>query len=173
MNIATTSEYTAATTADSVGVKMPNFRPKMMMNGSIKAQKLSMTARPISRPDFLGGGVMFSLRTSHHHATASPMPISTPGMRPARNSLVIETPPMTPNTTKPMLGGMMGPITPEAAIKPPARLVVPSLHHHGHEQRRERGGVRHGRARQGGEDAGGHNRYVAEPALDVADGRER
>src|SRR5215204_2433 len=123
MNIATISEYTAATTADSVGVKMPNFRPKMMMNGSIKAQKLSTTARPTSRPDFFGGGTMFSLRTSHHQATARPMPMRTPGTSPARNSLVIETPPMTPNTTKPMLGGMMGPITPAAAISPPARAL--------------------------------------------------
>src|SRR4029453_10249516 len=44
MNIATNSAYTAQTTAASVGVKMPNLRPKMMIPGSISAQTASTSA---------------------------------------------------------------------------------------------------------------------------------
>ena len=46
-----------------------------------------------------------------------------PGTMPARNSLVIDTPPTTPNTTKPMLGGITGPMMPEAAMRPPERAL--------------------------------------------------
>lgn len=38
---------------------------------------------------------------------------------PARNSLEIETLAATPKMTKPIEGGMIGPITPDAAIRPP------------------------------------------------------
>ena len=37
---------------------------------------------------------------------------------PARNSLEIETPPATPKSTKPMLGGMTGAMMPPAATRP-------------------------------------------------------
>ena len=47
-----------------------------------------------------------------------------PGTSPARNSLVIDTPPTTPKITKPMLGGITGPITPEAAISPPESALL-------------------------------------------------
>ncbi|MNT57299.1 hypothetical protein D3C72_1946600 [compost metagenome] len=40
----TSSEYIAATTAASVGVKMPNFKPPMMITGSISAQTPSRSA---------------------------------------------------------------------------------------------------------------------------------
>jgi hypothetical protein len=51
-----------------------------------------------------------------------------PGTRPAKNNLVIDTPPTTPKITKPMLGGMTGPITPEAAMRPPeSGLLWPAL----------------------------------------------
>ena len=36
---------------------------------------------------------------------------------------MIDTPPTTPKMTKPIEGGMTGPITPEAAISPPARAL--------------------------------------------------
>ena len=47
---------------------------------------------------------------------------------PARNSFVIETPPTTPKITKPMLGGMTGPMMPAAAMRPPdLALLCPAL----------------------------------------------
>jgi hypothetical protein len=59
---------------------------------------------------------------------ARPRPSIRPGTIPARNSLEIETPPATPKMTKPMLGGMTGPMMPEAAIRPPERaLSCPAL----------------------------------------------
>ena len=42
---------------------------------------------------------------------------------PARNSFEIDTPPVTPNSTKPMLGGMTGPMTPLAATSPAAYIL--------------------------------------------------
>ncbi|MGY4326777.1 hypothetical protein ACVWWG_001194 [Bradyrhizobium sp. LB7.2] len=39
---------------------------------------------------------------------------------PARNSLEIDTLAATPKMTKPMLGGMTGPMTPPAATRPAA-----------------------------------------------------
>ena len=42
---------------------------------------------------------------------------------PARNSLEIDTLAATPKITKPMLGGMIGPMTPQAAIRPPERAL--------------------------------------------------
>ena len=41
---------------------------------------------------------------------------------------MIDTPPTTPNITKPMLGGITGPITPDAAMSPPeSDLLWPAL----------------------------------------------
>ena len=71
MNTDTISAYTAATTAASVGVKIPNFRPKMMMNGSTSAQNALTNACTSSPADLRGGGTMRSLRTSHHQANHS------------------------------------------------------------------------------------------------------
>src|SRR5690348_428460 len=105
MNIATNSAYTAHTTAASVGVKMPNLSPKMMMAGSISAHTPSTSDRIISRPLFFGSGWMFSFRDTHHHATASPRPIMRPGTMPARNSLEMDSPAATPKMMNPMLGG--------------------------------------------------------------------
>jgi len=68
----------------------------------------------------LGGGVRFSLRTTHHQETHNPAPSSRPGTMPARKSLVIETPAATPKMTKPMLGGITGAIMPPAATRPAA-----------------------------------------------------
>src|ERR671930_26422 len=118
MTTATNSEYAAATTADSVGVKMPNRSPRMMMNGKSSAQKPETIALATSFNDFLGGGALVSLRTCHHQAKASARPISSPGTMPARNSLEIDRLAATPKITKPMLGGITGPMIPEAAISP-------------------------------------------------------
>ncbi len=48
-------------------------------------------------------------------------PIMMPGTIPAKNSFVIEIPPATPKTTKPIDGGMMGAIMPPEAIRPADR----------------------------------------------------
>src|SRR4030095_9647058 len=106
------------TPAASVGVKMPNLRPKRMIPGRSSAQMPSANARVSSPTDFFGGGVMFSVRVTHHHATASPAPIMIPGMIPARKSLEIEQFAATPNTMKPILGGMIGPMIPLAGLRP-------------------------------------------------------
>ena len=89
------------------------------MNGRPSAQAPSTTARPDSAQVWRGGDAMFSLRTCHHHAQHSDIAIRSPGTMPARNSLVIDTPPTTPKITNPMLGGMTGPMMPAAAISPP------------------------------------------------------
>src|SRR4029077_7601695 len=71
---------------------------------------------------------MSSLRTCHHHAQHNDIAIRIPGTMPARNSLVIDTPPTTPKMTKPMLGGMTGPMIPAAAMSPPdLALLWPAL----------------------------------------------
>ena len=61
---------------------------------------------------------MASLRTNHHQVTTKAKANHTPGKMPAMNSLEIDTPPATPKTTKPILGGMMGAMMPPAAINP-------------------------------------------------------
>src|SRR6266700_4244508 len=120
MQVATNSEETATTTAASVGVKIPKRSPTTMMAGNISAQKPSITALATSENDALGGGVRFSVRTTHHQETHNPAPSMRPGTIPARNSLEIETPAATPKMTKPMLGGITGAIMPPAATKPAA-----------------------------------------------------
>ena len=91
-----------------------------MMTGSISAQKPSTTALNISANGARGGGVRFSLRTTHHHEKHRPTPNSSPGTMPARNSFEIETPAATPKMTKPMLGGITGAMMPPAATRPAA-----------------------------------------------------
>src|SRR5262245_18057998 len=120
MSTDTTSAYTAATTAASVGVNTPSLRPKMMMNGSTSAQNALTNACPSSFADLRGGGTIRSFLSSHHHADQSAAAMSSPGMIPARNSLVIERFAATSKMTKPIDGGITGPMIPEAAIKPPA-----------------------------------------------------
>src|SRR5690606_23586159 len=61
------------------------------------------------------------LRTNHHQVNHSDAPISRPGKMPAKNSLDMETLAVTPKMTKPMDGGMIGPMTPDAAMSPPER----------------------------------------------------
>jgi hypothetical protein len=68
-----------------------------------------------------GGGTIFSLRTSQAQVIHSAPPISRPGTTAAKKSLEIDTLAATPKITSPMLGGITGPITPTAAIRPPAR----------------------------------------------------
>ena len=109
---------TAHTTAASVGVKMPNLRPKMMIPGSASAHAPSTSARTTSRKEALGGGSCVSCLATHHQATANPTPIHKPGKMPARNSLEIDTCAATPKMMKPIEGGMIGPMTPAAAMSP-------------------------------------------------------
>ena len=70
-----------------------------------------------------GGGTMRSVRTSHHQVSHSEAPIISPGTMPARNSLEIETLPATPKITKPIDGGITGPMMPVAAMSPPERAL--------------------------------------------------
>ncbi len=90
----------------------------MMMPGSSSAQKPCTKMRTISLVGTRGGGMMVSLRTCHHQAIARPMAMRMPGTMPARNSLVIDRPPATPKMTKPIDGGITGPMMPAAAIRP-------------------------------------------------------
>ena len=46
-----------------------------------------------------------------------------PGKMPAKKSLVTDTLAATPKITNPIDGGMIGPITPQAAIRPPLRAL--------------------------------------------------
>ena len=48
----------------------------------------------------------------------------TPGTMPAMNSLVIDTPPVTPNRMKPIDGGMIGAMMPPHEISPHERLTL-------------------------------------------------
>src|SRR3954469_2678950 len=100
---------------------MPKRKPTTMMTGSINAQKPSTTALSISANDARGGGVRFSLRTTHHHETQRPTPSIRPGTIPARNNFEIETPAATPKITNPMLGGITGAMMPPAATRPAAQ----------------------------------------------------
>ncbi|MNL41884.1 hypothetical protein D3C87_1643130 [compost metagenome] len=67
-----------------------------------------------------GGGISFSRRTSQAQVTHKAPPIIRPGTMAAMNSLAMDTLAATPKMTRPMLGGITGPITPVAAIRPPA-----------------------------------------------------
>src|SRR3990167_1667488 len=121
MTVDTNSEYTAATTAASVGVNTPNFRPNTMMKGSTSAQVARRMASSTSAALLRGGGTTISLRTSHHQVATSDRASHTPGKMPAMNSLEIDTLAATPKITKPMLGGMMGAMMPADAISPAER----------------------------------------------------
>src|SRR5436309_5292240 len=103
MTVETNSAYTAATTAASVGVKTPIFRPTMMITGRTSAQPASRNARHTSAADLRGGDAIVSLRTSHHQVTTSETASIRPGKMPAKKSFEIETLAATPKTTKPML----------------------------------------------------------------------
>src|SRR5207342_3531866 len=95
-NVDTSSAYTAATTAASVGVNTPNFKPTMTMTGRTSAQVDSFSAWMRSGQVALGGGTMSSLLATRYHVTAMPSPISSPGTMPAKNSLEIDTLAATP-----------------------------------------------------------------------------
>jgi hypothetical protein len=123
MTVETNSAYTAATTAASVGVKTPMRRPTRMITGSISAHSALRSAVRIWAFDWRGGGTIFSRRTSQAQVTHSAPPMSSPGTMAARNSLEIDTLAATPKITRPMLGGMTGPMTPVAAMSPPARAL--------------------------------------------------
>ena len=128
MTPATNSAYTAATTAASVGVNTPIRRPTRIITGSNKAQPALRNAATTSARVLRGGGSNFSRRVSHHQVIHRPAASTMPGKIPARNNLLIETLAATPKITKPMDGGMIGPITPQAAIRPPLRaLSCPAL----------------------------------------------
>ncbi len=93
----------------------------MMMTGSISAQILSRKARIRAPGAAFFGRSNCSRRTRMNHVTHSATAIIRPGKIPARNSLVIETPPTTPNRMKPMDGGMIGAMIEAEAISPAAR----------------------------------------------------
>ena len=123
MTVETNSEYTAATTAASVGVNTPNFRPNTMMKGSTKAQVARRSASTTSAAVLRGGGTTTSLRTRYHQVNTSDTASQMPGKMPAMNSLEIDTLAATPKMTKAMLGGMMGAMMPAEAIRPAERAL--------------------------------------------------
>ena len=146
-----------------------------MITGSTSAQDACAQRWPRSSPNgSRGGGTMFSSRASHHQVSHSAAPIIRPGTMPARNSLEIDTLAATPKITKPMLGGMTGPMTPAEAISPAERaLSWPAVTIIGSSSVGQRRRIGDRRARQRRQQAGGHDGHVAEAALDVADHRQR
>ena len=114
-------EYTAATTAASVGVNTPNLSPNTMMKGSTSAQVAKRMASSTSAMVLRGGGVMCSLRANHHQVTTNERASIKPGNTPAMNSLEMDTLAATPKITNPMLGGMTGAMMPADAIRPAER----------------------------------------------------
>ena len=68
-----------------------------------------------------GDSAALSVRDTSHQATTSAPPIITPGTMPARNRRVMEMLATTPNSKKPIDGGMTGAMMPPAAINPQAR----------------------------------------------------
>src|SRR4051794_37213464 len=124
MTVETKRAYTAATTAASVGVNTPNFRPTTTISGSTSAKVASFSETSTSARVALGAASIFSLRTSHHHVIHRAAPSIRPGTMPAMNSLEIDTLAATPNTTKPMLGGMMGAMMLAADSRPAERAVL-------------------------------------------------
>ena len=119
----TNSAYTAATTAASVGVNTPNLSPPTTIAGSTRAKVASLRDFSTSTRLARGAASIFSLRTSHHQVSHSAAPSMMPGAMPARNSLEIDTLAATPNTTKPMEGGMMGAMMLAEASRPAERAL--------------------------------------------------
>ena len=66
---------------------------------------------------------MLSFLVHQYQASMMATPIMMPGTMPAMNSLVIETPPVTPKRMKPMEGGMTGAMMPPQEISPQERLM--------------------------------------------------
>ena len=126
-----------------------------------------MQGAPASPAGLLAAGMTrFSLRASHHQATARPTPSIEPGKMPARNSLEIDSAAGDAEHDEADAGRDDRPDDAGCGDQARrARLVVAGLDHHRHQQRRERRGIGHGRAGQGREDAGGHDGDVAEAAL--------
>ena len=115
---------TAATTAASVGVNTPAFMPPMITTGNAKAHRPSRTAwrkrAPSNRRPSVGGASFLAHKAQVIHRAT---PINSPGTIPAKNSLVMDTPPATPKITKPIDGGMMGAMIPPEAIRPAERAL--------------------------------------------------
>ncbi|MDT4875911.1 hypothetical protein FQZ97_1113150 [compost metagenome] len=117
------SAYTAATTAASVGVNTPNFRPTTTISGRTSAKVASFREDRTSWRLARLAGAMLSLRMSTHQVTQRDAASRMPGKMPAMKSLEIDTLAATPNTTKPMLGGMMGAMMLAEASRPAERAL--------------------------------------------------
>src|SRR5699024_9172231 len=107
----------AATTAASVGVKTPNRSPTTITIGIKSAHAASFSAVKMLFNVGLGTSSFSSFLDTKNHTTTKPTPIINPVTIPAKNSLVIETTPVTPNNINGMLGGIIGAIIPLDAIK--------------------------------------------------------
>ena len=113
-----------AATAASVGVKMPNDMPPMMIAGVIsagsawtKVVRRTESRKTWSRPILW----RWAYQVTYIMRNAA---ISRPGMKPAAKSWPIETFAMTPKMTIGSDGGMMGPMVAEAAVTPTAKSVL-------------------------------------------------
>ena len=76
---------------------------------------------PLAAMLWRGSTETWSRRATHCQVSSRARPIIRPGKMPARNSLPIDTLAITPNTMRPMEGGITGAITPPAAIRPAER----------------------------------------------------
>ena len=115
--------YTAATTAASVGVNTPNFRPTTTITGNTRAKVASLKAAATSERVLRGGTGTFSRRANHHQVIHSEAPNIKPGTIPAMNSLEMDTLAATPKITNAMLGGMTGAMMLAEASKPAERAL--------------------------------------------------
>jgi hypothetical protein len=91
------------------------------------------------------------------------------GDTPAMNSLEIDTLAATPNTTKPIEGGMMGAMMERRTAARRSGPVVAGAVHHGQQQRGQRRRIGHRRAGQRRHDDGRHDAHVTQAAAHVAD----
>ena len=104
-----------------MGVAQPKRIEPSTKMGITSAKRPSRNVRSRSCQPLRGSVESICPRDTHHHATTSDSPISTPGTMPATNSRGIDTLAATPKTTKPIDGGITGAITPPAAISPAER----------------------------------------------------
>ena len=117
------TQYIAATTEHSVGVKIPVMMPRTRIAGPPSAGSASTREcilLPQSAFSDLGHRI-FCVFTAIGIQTIIAIPIRTPGPIPAWNMARVEVWLRKAHTTKLMDGGMMGPIPADAAVTATAK----------------------------------------------------
>ena len=117
------TQYIAATTEHSVGVKIPVMIPSTRMAGPPSAGRASIRECILSpQPAFTElGHLIFCVFTAIGIQIIIATPIRTPGPMPAWNMARVEVWLRKAHTTKLMEGGMMGPMPAEAAVTATAK----------------------------------------------------